>query len=498
MRIMIGRFSEESNSFAPQQAGDEDFWISVGDRILKNQGFSRNTEIAGFLDVLMRRRSIQVIPAVDARALPNGCVRRETYERIKELFLRTLTQSDRVDGVLLALHGAMQVEELGDGEGDFLETLRDYCGPDVPIVATLDLHAVVTQKMVKNATAFVGYRTAPHTDMYAVGSRAANLLLQLLDTKASCSMAFRKIPMIVPGEKAESAEEPMRSLLRRIDELEQNSDVLSVSLFIGNAWIDDEESGVSTIAVGKTPTAAESAAQMLANEVWAKRFEFSYPSYAKVVDPDSAIEAAWNALRSGRSPVIMVDSGDNPTAGAPGDSTFLLRKVLNAGIPDATVISIVDPEALAACVEAGIGKKLILTLGGKIDRTGGPPINIQCVVEKVADANSYFTGDPTYDQSAKGRAVVVKVQDTRTEIIITEKRVNNTDPKFPRSLGIEPTQRSLLLIKDSYCTDEYRRMAQEWLLVLTPGATQQMLETLNYRRIRRPIFPLDKGILPKW
>jgi len=493
MRILVGRFSAESNSFAPQKAGDEDFRVHEGEELLRLHQGSQNTEISGFLDTLMLQQDVEVVPSVDAKALPNGPVKRATYEKIKDLFLKSLTSAGRIDGVLLALHGAMEVEGLGDGEGDFLETLRGCCGPDIPIIVTLDLHAVVTKKMVENATAFVGYRTAPHTDMYQVGVQAAELLLQLLNGKTSCAMAFQKLPMLIQGEKAESSTEPMKSLLGRMNDLQCGNDILSTSLFIGNAWIDDVESGVSVVAVAKTLATAELATEIMAQEVWKRRYEFAYPSYAKVLEPDPAIDAALEACRAKKAPVIMVDSGDNPTAGAPGDSTFLLHKVLDAGIPTATVISIVDPEALAACVEAGIGKELTLTLGGKLDRSA-PPINIKCSVESIMGANTYTA----YDLGVKSRAAVVRVQDTHIEIIVVEKRVDNTDPRFPRSLGIEPVQRDLLIIKDSYCTDEYRKMAQEWLLVLTPGTTQQMLHTLRYRKVRRPIFPLDEDVPAKW
>ncbi|WP_227357415.1 M81 family metallopeptidase [Haladaptatus salinisoli] len=470
MRIAVGTMSHETNTFAAGSTKLEAFSTAIDADLLKTNEVGRS--LSGIVDTL-EEEAVEIVPTVGASALPSATVKREAFDWVKQRLLDRLTSED-VDGVCLDLHGSMFVEGEPDPEGELLSAVRNAVGNDVPITSALDMHATITERMVEQLDGIAGYRTAPHTDVYETGVRAANLLLAAVRGEASLVMGWKQLPMILAGEKSESEAEPMRTLVDLLRKADRIDGVYDANYFLGFPWADTPHMGCHSLVTGGVSASAvvdETAAE-LAQEFWQRRHDFAFTTEAHT--PSTALdEAAKISVR----PVVIADTGDIPGAGAGENTTNLLSEILNRTDLGTPLIAIIaDADSYDICYEASVGTTISLSLGHVYpDRT---PLEVTGTVVKHLKTDAVRTSLISLDGGAD-----VVISDSRTNV--------HRDPEFVRRLGIDLTTRDVVVLKSGYLSPAWKDVAAKRLFALTPGETNQRLTQLPYKRIPRPIYPLD-------
>ena len=468
-RVAVAGISIECSTFSPAHTDYDDFSHYRGARIV--QEFP-------FLD--QGGDEVQVVPLQWSRSIPGAPVARDAYDRIKEEILTAAIENGPWDGVYLLMHGAMSVAGMVDAEGDFITDLRMAVGDDAVVVASYDLHGNISRRIFDQLDLITAYRHAPHIDAEETRRRGFDLLLQCLRRQQRPAKRWAWLPVLLPGEKTSTEWEPARSLYRGLDEVVRNTGIVDASILIGYAWADEPRSGASVLVYGDDEKAVADECSRLAGKIWALRtaFDFGVPagSFSECID------RAVADIRRDTRPVIISDSGDNPTAGGVGDVTYALERLLRTDIEGAVYASIPDADAVARCFEAGCGARVELSLGGKLDRVHGEPLECIGIIEHLD------TGTPD------NRKVVLRCGNVRG--ILTEKRTPYHHLDQFRELGITPEECPLLVVKIGYLVPELKSLAAKAYLALTPGAVNQDIAHLPYTRVRRPIFPLDAEIEP--
>jgi len=472
MKIGIGGFSCECCTFSPLPSTADDFTVLQGDSLLKPYTFLKH-----YPDIIFK-------PLVRARALPGGFIERNFYDRFKAEFLEVLNRSGPFDGLFLHMHGAAHVEGLDDTEGDFMTSIRDITGPDCVIAASYDLHGNVSETVFNRMDLLTAYRTAPHRDVYDTLERTCNLLVRCLRSRRTPHRAFVPLPILLTGEQTSTDWEPGKQLYSMIPDVIDRYNLLDASILIGFAWADEPRSGASVITLGHDRDSVEGAAEELAEAFWDARRAFDFGSPTGTVD-----ECIRAALDSKEYPVILSDSGDNPTAGSAGDIPFFLQRLLALNVPDAVVAGIADAGAVAACVSAGPGRTVNLSLGGKLDPVHGAPLQVTGTVLAVYNAPFPVAGHSVVSNPT----AVIAVRGIR--VIVTSRRTPFHRIRDFEQLGIVPFTHRILVIKIGYLEPELQQIARRSWLALSPGAVNQDIIHLPFRRIRRPMFPLDPGMV---
>lgn len=484
--VVIAEFKHETNCFCPIPA-DEKAYRSrnylFGDEILSWCDGVKN-EIGGFRDIFRDKEGFRLIPAIAANAMPGGRVTRDIYETATRAILSTIRSTGRVDGVLLALHGAMVPEGGEDGEGPLLEAIRAEVGPEVPIIASLDLHANITELMQKNADAFFGYDYFPHTDMYETGVAAAQAMYDTLCGRIRPVMRFCKLPYLFP--LIPTADPAMKEIMALEMEQRSRDKVLRVNLCHGFFHADIHELGAAVFAVTDGDAElAQSLADELGELVWNSRRALRRRLY-------TADEAIDRVLEAEEGPIVLADVADNPGAGGSCDTTHLLRRMLERGVRNAAIAVICDAETVQAAEKAGVGSTLRVALGGKTcPELCGEPI--------VADAYVKSISDGIYvNRDAMCRGVVNHLKKTAVlvidgiEVIVVSNRVQPWDLEVFRSQGIMPQDKRVLVAKSTaHFRASYGTVAREILDVEAPALAPQDPRSLPYQHCRRPIYPLD-------
>jgi microcystin degradation protein MlrC len=478
MRVLVGAIGHESNTFTPFLTTMEDFHARYGPQILEDP--FRPSSLAGIVDTL-RAHSAELVPTVAAHAMPGGVVERGTYETFKQAVLE---QAHDVDGVCLYLHGAMRAEGLDCCENDLLRDLRAQLGPQVPVSVALDMHANIVREMAETTNAMVAYHTAPHTDAYETGEKAAWMLLQMLEQSVDTRIGFAKIPFLLPGEMAQTALDPMAAMMRLAAEIEDQPGVLSTSLANGHCWADVPDIGVIAIVVTDGDAElAQREANRLASAFWEERAAFGFSAEAYPVP--EAVEAAMGAKEQ---PVYLSDSGDNPGAGGTTDVPVLLGELLDRGASNVVVASIWDLAAVEACMAAGVGHELTLSIGGKLDTQNGSPLKVTGTVRLLSDGYRYQGGQRA-PWGGSGPVAVLNVRGI--DVILSSTRLSFVDPAQLRALGLEPFDYRIVVLKRGYLTAPFQAISERSILALTPGATNCDLRQVTFHRVRRPMYPLD-------
>jgi microcystin degradation protein MlrC len=477
--------NHESNTFNPIITGAEDFVVFYGDEML-TKGLLPGYASTGIIKAL-KEAGCEIVPTVLARAVPNGVVSAAFYQNLKAEFIRRTREAlarGPLDGVCLALHGSMKVEGMGCAEGDLLGALRELL-PAVPITVALDMHATVTPEMLRGADGFVGYKTAPHVDCPETGAHAVRMLLAALKTGKKLVTAYRRVPMLIAGEKSESEAEPMASLIEACRQAEKRPGILAASFLLGFPWADDEHNGVTALVTGFADAQeVDPAARELAVAFWVRRGDFAFRS--EFYAPREALALAYRAvLEAGERPVFISDSGDNPTAGAAGDATDMLERVLEtldtaAKLPTPLLYSgFYDSPATAACLEAGIGAELDLTIGGNWDTLNGRKIPLRVRVENIARDFGPF------------HANLVLVSHHNLRITLSSKHIGFGEEYLLPALGVNPEDYCLVVVKLGYLEPCFRSVAARAIMATSRGCSNEVLETIPYTKIRRPLYPLD-------
>ncbi len=444
-----------------------------------------NTEIAAFIDAA-ERYDWELVPTIAVQATPSGPVTADAYNHIARRLLAGFSDGP-FDGVLLALHGAMVSDVNEDGEGYLLELIRNQVGPHIPVAATLDLHANVTVNMARHADILVSYKTYPHVDMYDVGMETAVLLQRTLNGEIRPSILLGKCEMMDGADHGRTPGGPMRQLLQMARNFEAEPGILSVSVNGGFPWADTLETGPSTLVVvdGERPSAHE-IVQTMTGEIWNRRHELSID--LKTV---SEVVTAIKEYPEDADPLVIAEFSDNPGGGGYGDATRLLKAVLDAGAEGLAFSLIVDPEAARIMKQAGIGAEITIDLGGRIDPAFGGPISVSGTVMALCDGDLVHEG-PMHRGVAVNLGTSALLRSGGVDIVVTSRKVQVYDLQHFRFLGIEPTSYRVLLVKSAHhFRAAYEPIAGKVVTVDAGGLTSRNYQELTYRRVRRPVFPLD-------
>jgi microcystin degradation protein MlrC len=371
----------------------------------------------------------------------------------------------------------MFVDGLYDPEGDLLEAVRFVVGFNTPIVCTLDMHATVTERMALLSDGYAVFRTAPHIDSFETGTRAADILLEILIHKKRTVNIFIRIPVLVSGEQSETSVDPAKTLFESLKEYDKLPNVLCASYVMGFPWADNPFGGAGVLITGRADSrdSLETLAREMASAFWDKRADFVYSTPA--MQPEQAIAAAQSAKRY---PVIISDSADNPTAGASQDTTRFLRLMVESGVQNAVYTCVADLEAFTFCSMHAIGSVFELTFGG---RSSGKKSEQYTVVAELLNLTAL--------QEVKYAVLKAK----GVKFVISDQRCATYFPETLRELGLEPSSFNLIGIKAGYLSPEYKKISKQSILALTDGDTALNLSSLPYVNTPRPVYPLDLDMI---
>ncbi len=490
-RILAGAILHETNTFNRIPTRLEDFtsrYLCLDAAAVVERLSGTSTEMGGFIDAA-RRFAWRLEPCVAAACGPSGPLKATDWARLKR---RILDPGGPIEGVLLALHGAMVTEDSTDPEGDLLVELRRRLGPAIPIVVTVDMHANLSARMVAAADAIFPYETYPHVDHVQCAGRAARALEGLL-AAAGGERVTRSVlarpPMLDAADHGRtSPTAPMAALLETVRRLRQRPAVVNAALTVGFPWADVADAGPAalvTVMRQSTVDAASSALE-LAGRLWDSRndTQLSFPGV------DEAMEAA-RAGRPGEGPLILADFADNPAGGAYGDSPNLLRAMLDAGLEDAVFATIADPAAVTKARSAGAGTEIEMTLGGRHAPRLTPPLTVTARVERLHGGRFRFDGPMLKGTTVDmGPMALVRVAGIR--VILASRALAATDPALFRVFGIEPGTLATLALKSrNHHRAAFEPLARQVMLVDAGGIATMRLDTIDYQHLRRPLWPFD-------
>ena len=486
MRLFLAMMSHETNTFSNISTDRRQFetrGLHYGGEII--EAFrGTGTCLSGMIDAATRRGAT-LIPSVAAAASPAGRVTRDIYGHVKERMLRDLKAAGTVDGVLLDLHGAMVTEGHDDGEGDLISAVRQVVGPSVPIAVSLDFHGNISDTMVREADLLHGYKTYPHVDMGERGVEATERLLDVIGKRLRPTAALRKPPLLPPLGNQGTARGPMHRLYAMAEEMEKDPKVISISIFAGFPHADIPEAGFGVYVVTDNDQAlADRLADQIADTAWAHRHEFMHSGLP-------VREAVARAFAAEGQPIVLADMADNTGGGAAGDGTEVLRELVRVGARSTIVACIWDPQAVARCVEAGVGGSVTLEVGGKVDQRHGPPLRVTGLVRTLFDGRFVHKGPMARGLPGRlGTTAVLDVNDIK--VILISYRWQTLDPEMIRFVGLDPLDHKILVVKSTiHYRAAFEPIAHEIIEVDAPGLSSSNLGRFDFRRIRRPIFPLD-------
>ncbi len=424
---------------------------------------------------------VAFIPVLHARALPGGVIEAATYASLKEEILAGLEALLPLDAVYLDLHGAMHVAGLDDAEADLVGAIRHLVGESCLLGASMDLHGNVSETLVRTVDLFSAYRTAPHLDEEATREKVCGLLSRCLCEGIRPTRAWVPIPVLLPGEMTSTLDEPGQSLYAGLSSFDARPGVLDVSLWVGYVWADEPRCHACVLVTGTGEVdSLQSIAEEVAQRYWDQREQFRFN-----VPHGSMNECVGWAIADQVKPVVISDSGDNPTAGGVGNLPLALRylvsrEVLMHGKKTAIVAGIWDEEAVRQCVASGVDAELELVIGSTSDPRHCEPLRIVGTVERFVD------NDPV-----AGRQVVFRIG-KGIQVVLTERRKPfHYFPEF-HLLHLKPEQSDIVVVKMGYLVPDLQKLASKAYLALTDGAVNQHVERVEYAQISRPMFPFDR------
>ena len=493
IRVVTGGVAQETNTFQREPTTLADFLrpgfgvVARGQQILDLGGTGT---VYGGVIPRAKQLGVDLVPTVYAEVMPGGRVTREAFDALSNELLAGIRAALPVDGVLLVLHGAMALEDYDDAEGLVLAAVRDLVGPKVPVVAPLDLHTNLSDEMVAVADALVGYKEYPHTDMPQTGARALDILAGAIRGEIRPTTAHARLPLIVPNQAMVTTwPSPLKRAIDRAREIEREPGVLAATVFGGFPFADVPFAGVATVVVTDgDPPLAQRYADELASVCWERRADFA-------IRPAPVAEAIADAMAAPPGRVyVLADVADSGASGTAGDGTVVLQALLDADARSAAVAQIMDPDAVAACVTAGVGSKVTLRVGGKHDGLHGLPVEVTGNVRLIHEGSVPIAGPMgagTID--GRGRTVVLEIGGLGgIELQLTEVRGHPYDLNHFRALGIEPTERRILVLKSAaHFRAAFEPIATKVVEVDAPGISSPNLSAFAFRRLRRPIYPLE-------
>ncbi len=486
-KILVALCEQEISTFNPVPTEFDDYDIFEGQALLERIEGS-DTTLRGALDVFAERPEIEIIPTIAAKCRSGGSLSAAGFERLQRTILDAIrAKTEGIDAIYFSMHGAMGSDAELDPEGFLLEAVRGIVGPSIPIVISLDLHGILTARMLEHCDGIAVYHTYPHQDFIDTGDRAARLLLRILDEGVKPVMARVKIPALVRGPELITATGFYGSLIRRCKALEADG-ALAAAMMIGNPFTDVPElCSQSLVITDGDEQRAKSEALKLANDFWPERARMQ----AELTPLNQAIAEAKGISGS----VTFTDAADAPSSGASGDSNIILRGLLAAGYGGKAVIPIVDPHAVARAYEAGVGAKLRLEIGGCFDPQRFPPLEIETEVALLGDG--HFRHQVSGLPANAGRTALLRVG--KISIIAITKPIHMMDRAVYLAHGCDPEAFDLIVIKSPGAFARYFTFAEKNFVLDIQGATTANLRLLGHTICARPIYPLeeDTEFVPK-
>jgi microcystin degradation protein MlrC len=483
-RVLLANFAQESNSFVPTRSNLDSFrrfYLLFGADViscLRGGG----TEVAGII-AAAEEDGIDLVPLVATYGGTGGPVTNEAFGFMRDRILDGARRhAGEVDGVILALHGAMLTEDLDDPEGELITALRGVLGPGKPIVASLDCHAHMTDRMASQLTALAAYHTHPHVDFHDTGHRAMKLLGRILRGEVRPVMVHRKLPMISPPERHNTGRTPMAEVMGRVLTSESTPGMLSAALFPVQPWLDIPDLGWSVVTVSDGDRALARAEADAIGELALQNRQHFLPENTPIP------EALRIARETPGGPIVLADSADSTSAGASGDSNRVLRALLESPVPGPCYLLITDPEAVARCIEAGIRSEVTVEVGGKLVPEFCSPITVTGYVRTISDGR-YRTELPPMPAD-RGRTVVLQIGNI--SLVISETCVYTWDQECYRSVGLHPAEAKLVLMKSAGgFRPKFETFSRRIIELDSVGPADSNLTRLPWRRVTRPLFPLD-------
>ena len=481
MKVLIGEFITESNENSPRKNEITAYDIAFGEECVRKM----------HVGDIFAQAGIEVIPAVYAVSGASGVIKRHTFDYIEACFIRTVEEHlNEIDGIYMMLHGASEVEGLGSGEHHILAEVRKRVGPYVPIYVACDPHGNLCKEYVESAQVVRSYRESPHTDSIQTRRIVAGMLCEALKKRENIHAVYRKLPLILGGEQSVSADEPVKSINQYMDEMEKDPRICSASWHVGYIRHDTPVAGcgiVVTPATAADQEYAEQAADALAAYVWDKRHEFHYTGLT--AEPDKALEMA---MAQEKGPVFITDSGDNVTSGATGWNTYILRQVLALKDTDKTFLfaSICDPQCCRGLMEAEIGEERHITLGVGHDELSAPVELDVTVKSKGEIVRSGTTGSTI--MKVFGHCVTAHVKETGIDIVVADSEKTFSAKIIYDRAHVDWNDYDITVVKQGYIFPELKEAAAFYVMSLTGGATPQNTKKLQFKRIQRPMYPIDE------
>lgn len=483
-RILINECKQEISSFNPVIAHYEDFLIDRGDQVL-NYHRPVRSEAGGAMNVFATRPDYEVTGGYAARGITStGTISSAAFARIAREFLDAVRNAGPIDGIYFSLHGAMASEDVDDCEGYLLEKTREIVGEKMPIAVSLDLHGILTDKMLRHSDVTAVFHTNPHTDFYETGQRAARLLIRLMDGEIKPVQIRIPVPALVRGQECITATGIYGNWVREAVAFENARGGLSGGFFIGNPFTDvpDLCSNVFLVADGDEAAACELGKRM-AREFWEKR--------AMMQQPLLALEEAISIAKNATGRVVLVDAADATSSGASGDSNAILAELIRQGCTRTALVPCVDEPAVRACIAAGIGAEISVNIGGTLDPRF-TPVRVTGRVRVLSDGhmNSESHGEHWY---AGPSAVLQAGPNT---IVLTSRPVSLYDRTPFLVNGQDPAAFDMTVVKSPLCQPRFfNDGAQHVLNIDAPGSTSANVKGLGHTVARRPLYPLEDDFI---
>ena len=484
-RILIAECKQEVSTFNPHFSGYEDFGIRRGEELLNYHRTVRN-EVGGALSVFDATPVVELVPAYSAFFITSGGTLAKTdWERIATEFLDSIRSAPPVDGVYFCMHGAMASEDELDPEGWLLAETRKILGDDMPIVVSLDLHGILTDRMAGHCDAIVAYHTYPHVDFFETGQRAAKLLLKIVAGEVKPVMAKVTVPALVRGDELITATGSIHHAVKAAMAVEQDPGGLSAAMMWGNPFTDVPElASYAFVVTDNDPALAEREALRIANLFWEHHEKMQVPLVSL-----EQIASIAKAHSSGT--LALVDAADATSSGASGDSNAVLRALMESGCSLRTLLPIVDEPAVKMAFEAGVGATITTMVGGTLDPQRFEPLSITAKVRLLADG--HFRSESFGEEWYAGPTAVLEADNFT--LVVSSRAVNLYDRSFFFAHGQSPHRFDAVLVKSPHCQ---HHMFSDWCAQMVnvdaPGSSSANLPYLGHTRCRRPIFPPDAEV----
>lgn len=475
-KIAIAGLAIESSTFSPATTDTAAFHPKRGKEIFANYPF--------FAEGAELREAAEWIPTLTGKSIPGGAVTRQAYEALVGEMLDSLEKNLPYDGIFFDIHGAMSVVGLDDAEGDLITRVRNVVGAETVISTSMDLHGCLTETLAAYSDIITCYRLAPHEDAMESKERAARNLVDRLraGTGKPAYKALIPVPILLAGEQTSTRIEPGKSLYAAVEPAVAQAGIVDAGIWMGYPWADEPRNHANVMVVGDDQAKVKEAAETLARKFWEVRHEFDFVAPTTTLD-----DALDQALKSNKKPFIISDMGDNPTAGGAGDVTRTLTDVLanpsfaSPSGPTFIYASLPGPDLVEKALAAGVGSSIEGFVGALVDNRFAPPLKLRGTVHAIKEG----------DRNAE---VEVVVKTNNNYVIVTKRRKPYHYEEDFTALNLKPREADILMVKIGYLVPELYDMRGDWVMALTVGGVDQNLEALPYKRIPRPIFPLDRDM----